>query len=113
MLGKPLQCDKFTATKERISYARVLVEVDLLADLRSSINFSLPNGNSLIQKVIYETLPKFCKHCKVLGHSTGMCFKGKEEAKNVEKAGPTSAATKTNVKDKGNDSTHLNPAVDT
>lgn len=104
VLGKPLQCDKFTATKERISYARVLVEVDLLADLRSSINVSLPNGNSLIQKVIYETLPKFCKHCKVLGHSTGTCSKGKEEGKNFEQAGP--AATKSNAKVNGYDSTH-------
>ncbi|KAJ7011999.1 hypothetical protein NC653_002172 [Populus alba x Populus x berolinensis] len=88
----------------RISYARVLVEVDLLADLRSSINVSLPNGNSLIQKVIYETLPKFCKHCKVLGHSTGTCSKGKEEGKNFEQAGP--AATKSNAKVNGYDSTH-------
>ena len=104
VLGKPLQCDKFTATKERISYARVLVEVDLLADLRSSINVSLPNGNTLIQKVIYETLPKFCKHCKVLGHSTGTCSKGKEVAKNFEQASP--AATKSNAKVNGHDSTH-------
>jgi len=104
VLGKPLQCDKFTATKERISCAWVLVEVDLLADLRSSINVSLPNGNSFIQKVIYETLPKFCKHCKVLGHSTGTCSKGKEEVKKFVKAGP--GATKSNDKDKGNDSTH-------
>ncbi|KAL9368571.1 hypothetical protein Peur_039770 [Populus x canadensis] len=74
------------------------------ADLRSSINISLPNGNSLIQKVIYETLPKFCKHCKVLGHSTGTCSKGKEEVKKFVKAGP--GATKSNDKDKGNDSTH-------
>ena len=107
VLGKPIQCDKLTATKERISYAWVFIEVGLLADLRSSINVSLPNGNSLIQKVIYETLPKFCKHCKVLGHSTGTCSKGKEEAKTVEKAGPASVATKGNV------STHLDPAVDT
>ncbi|KAG6754709.1 hypothetical protein POTOM_040503 [Populus tomentosa] len=83
---------------------RFTVEVDLLADLRSSINVSLPNGNSLIQKVIYETLPKFCKHCKVLGQSTGTCSKGKEEAKNFEQAGP--AATKSNAKVNGHDSTH-------
>ena len=48
VLGKPIQCDKLTSTKERLSYARVLVEVDLLADLRSSINVILPNRNPLI-----------------------------------------------------------------
>jgi len=98
VLGKPIQCDKLTSTKERLSYARVLVEVDLLADLRSSINVVLPNGSPLIQKLIYETLPKFCKHCKVFGHSTRACFKSKEEARTVKKAGSASVATMNNVK---------------
>jgi hypothetical protein len=47
---------------ERLSYARVLVELDLLDDLPSSINICLPNGNALNQLVIYETLLKFCKY---------------------------------------------------
>jgi len=113
VLGKPLQCDKLTATKERVSYARVLVEVDLLADLRSSINVTLPNGNPLIQRVIYETLPKFCKHCKVLGHSTGACSKGKEEARTVEKANSAYVTSKENVKGKESVFTRLSPVVDT
>ncbi|KAJ6913941.1 hypothetical protein NC651_016249 [Populus alba x Populus x berolinensis] len=112
VLGKPIQCYKLTATKERVSYARVLVEVDLLADLRSSINVTLPNGNPLIQRVIYETLPKFYKHYKVLGHSIGACSKGKEEARIVEKAGSASVATKENVKSKGSVFTRLSPVVD-
>ena len=111
VLGKPIQCDKLTSTKERLSYAQVLVEVDLLADFRSSINVTLPNGNPLIQRVIYETLPKFCKHSKVLGHSIGACSKGKEEARTVEKAGSASVATKKNVK--GSVFTRLSPVVDT
>jgi len=113
VLGKPIQCDKLTSTKERLSYARVLVKVDLLADLRSSIDVVLPNGNPLCQKVIYETLPKFCKHCKVLGHSTGACSKGKEEAKTVEKAGSAQGASTGNVKGKGSVFTRLSPAVNT
>ncbi|KAJ7009382.1 hypothetical protein NC653_000146 [Populus alba x Populus x berolinensis] len=111
VLGKPIQCDKLTSTKERLSYARVLMEVDLLADLRSSINVTLPNGNPFIQKVIYETLPKFCKHCKVIAHSTEACFKGKEEATTIKKASSASVATKKNVK--GSVFTRLSPIVDT
>jgi hypothetical protein len=57
----------------RISYARVLVELDLFADLKSSIVINLPNGSTLHQPMIYETLPRFCKLCKVLGHNTGTC----------------------------------------
>jgi hypothetical protein len=110
VLGNPIQCDKLTSTKERLSYARVLVEVDLLADLRSSINVVLPNGSPLVQRVIYETLPKFCKHCRVLGHSIGACSKGKVDARSVEKAGSANVATMNNIK--GSVFTRLSPPVD-
>jgi len=60
---------------ERLSYARILVELDLLDDLPSSINIFLPNGNALNQLVIYETLLKFCKYCRVIGHTIGVCSK--------------------------------------
>ncbi|KAG5228958.1 DUF4283 domain-containing protein [Salix suchowensis] len=112
ILGKPIQCDKLTATKERASYARVLVEVDLLSELRSSINVTLPNGNPHIQRVIYETLPKYCKLCKVLGHSTGACAKGKAEVRSVKKVDAASVTSEGNVNDKGSVFTRLTPVAD-
>jgi hypothetical protein len=72
-LGTPIQSDQLTFSMSRISYARVLVELDLLVDLKSSIVINLPNGATLHQPVIYETLPRFYKLCKVLGHNTGTC----------------------------------------
>jgi hypothetical protein len=72
-LGTPIQSDQLTFSMSRISYVRVLVELDLLGDLKSSIVINLPNGATLNQPVIYETLPRFCKLCKVLGHNTGTC----------------------------------------
>ncbi|KAJ6874258.1 hypothetical protein NC651_032927 [Populus alba x Populus x berolinensis] len=72
-LGMPIQSDQLTFSMSRISYARVLVELDLLADLKSFIVINLPNGAILNQPVIYEMLPRFCKLCKVLGHNTGTC----------------------------------------
>ncbi|KAJ6986396.1 hypothetical protein NC653_024088 [Populus alba x Populus x berolinensis] len=53
--------------------SKVLVELDLSVDLKSSIAINLPNGTTLNQPVIYETLPRFCTLCKVLGHKTGAC----------------------------------------
>ena len=64
-----------TSNLARLSYARVLVEIDLLEELLHSVDVLLPNGSTLNQKVIYETLPKFCKHCHVLGHSSLLCPK--------------------------------------
>ena len=75
VLRKPLQSDKLIATMERLSFARVLIELDLLDDLPSSIPICFPNDTTLNQSVVYETLLKFCKHCRVLGHSTGVCTK--------------------------------------
>ncbi|KAJ6917772.1 hypothetical protein NC652_019947 [Populus alba x Populus x berolinensis] len=72
-LGTPIQSDQLTCNMLRISYARVLVELDLSVDLKSSIAINLPNGTTLNQPVIYETLPRFCTLCKVLGHKTGAC----------------------------------------
>lgn len=59
----------------------MLVEVDLLGELLYSLDILLPNRSTLHQKVIYETLPKFCNHCHVLVHSSQVCSK----ATNVNK----------------------------
>uniref|UniRef100_A0A2K2AH79 Uncharacterized protein n=1 Tax=Populus trichocarpa TaxID=3694 RepID=A0A2K2AH79_POPTR len=64
-----------TSSMSRLSFARVLIELDLLVELPHSINVVLPNGACLVQPVAYETLPKFYKHCRVLGHTTVMCSK--------------------------------------
>ena len=73
VLGKPIQSDMLTFSMSRLSYTRVLVEVNLLSNLPCSIEVILPNG-SLLQ-VVYETLPRFCKHCRTLGHITSTCTK--------------------------------------
>ena len=76
MIGKPIHCDDSIAQMTRLSYARVLIEVDLLSDLPSSVNVILPNGATLPQQIVYESLPRFCKQCKILGHLTLTCTKG-------------------------------------
>ena len=73
--GKPIQCDQPTSNLSRMSYARVLVEIDLLEALRHSVEISLSEGPTLHQKVVYENLPKYCNFCHVLGHSRLLCPK--------------------------------------
>ncbi|KAG5226797.1 DUF4283 domain-containing protein [Salix suchowensis] len=73
VLGKPVQCDVLTSSMSRLSFARILVEIDLLADLKHSVILELPNGTSVNQKIVYETLPRYCKHCRVIGHNTSLC----------------------------------------
>jgi hypothetical protein len=57
VLGKLVQSDMLTSSMSRLSYTRVLMEVNLLSDLPYSIKVTLPNGSILHQQVVYETLP--------------------------------------------------------
>ena len=75
VIGKPIQCDRLTSNLARMSYARVLVEIDLLEELRHNVKISLPEGSTLLQKIVYENLPKYCNFCHVLGHTRLLCSK--------------------------------------
>ncbi|KAJ6979482.1 hypothetical protein NC653_027589 [Populus alba x Populus x berolinensis] len=92
VLRKPVQSDMLTHTMSRLSYARVLVEINLLSDLPYSIDIKLPNGSLLKQQVIYETLPRFCKQCRILGHLTSTC------PKSIPLADPSKQAAKVSAK---------------
>lgn len=74
-MGRPISSDKLTQTKERLSYARVLVEVEIDAakELVRNVRIRLPNGIAFDQEVLYEYEPKFCGKCNKLGHSSGEC----------------------------------------
>ena len=50
VIGKPIQYDQLTSNLSRMSYARVLVEIDLLEELRHSVEISLPESPTLHQK---------------------------------------------------------------
>jgi hypothetical protein len=75
VIGKPVHSDSPTTSTTRLSYARMLIDIDLLVELPSSIDITLPNGVTKSQAVINESLPRFCKQCKTLGHSTSACNK--------------------------------------
>ncbi|KAL9400788.1 hypothetical protein Peur_004637 [Populus x canadensis] len=56
----------------------------LLEELRHSVQVSLPEGPTLHQKVVYETLSKFCNLCHVLGHSRLLCPKAATNTNKVQ-----------------------------
>ncbi|KAL9384391.1 hypothetical protein Peur_021401 [Populus x canadensis] len=105
VLGKPIQCDQPTSTLSRISYVRVLVEIDLLEDLRHSVEISLPEGPALRQPVVYEALPKNCTFCHVLGHTQLLCLKA-AASQDMPRNQPLPPATQA---DKGNVFSRLGP----
>ncbi|XP_078432914.1 uncharacterized protein LOC144704376 [Wolffia australiana] len=72
MVGTFIRADKDVQLFSHPGYARVCVEIDLLAPLHRMI--LIWNGDELIrQTMVYENLPRFCTHCIVLGHTLHTC----------------------------------------
>lgn len=72
-LGKPLCVDNITLERRRISYARVLIEIDALVKPIEEFEVKLPSGVIYKQYVHYKNIPKFCKHCYIFGHLRENC----------------------------------------
>lgn len=76
-VGTSLEMDLATKGRTRISMAKVRVEIDLLKPQSESVYVGLIHENSpqtgFMQKLEYEGIPKYCKHCKKLGHVMANC----------------------------------------
>ncbi|XP_058774764.1 uncharacterized protein LOC131649031 [Vicia villosa] len=79
-IGKPLMTDECTAKKLRVSYARVLIEVDVTKELKNHITIRDPTGEKLMQQVDYEWKPPFCTQCNKVDH---VCKQKIEKQKQV------------------------------
>ncbi|KAH0720348.1 hypothetical protein KY284_005378 [Solanum tuberosum] len=67
-LGFPLYADECTTKVARISFERVLIELDITKDLSFMVKEEDPNGKKYEQKVIYEWIPAYCPKCLQVGH---------------------------------------------
>lgn len=68
VVGKPICTDECTSQQRRISYARLLVEVDITKPLVYKVQIEDDKGKVLEQQVYYEWAPMFCQKCHVVGH---------------------------------------------
>lgn len=97
VLGKPVCADECTSQQKRISYARLLVEVDITQPLIYRVPIEDDKGLMVEQQVIYEWVPMFCHKCHKLGH---ICKEKKEST--VQKP-QQQWVPKVSEKDKGKD----------
>ncbi|XP_058783376.1 uncharacterized protein LOC131658056 [Vicia villosa] len=77
-LGVPIVTDECTANRLRISYARIMVEMDITKDLPSEIIIRDNHGEKMRQAIEYEWRPVFCGSCQKFGHN---CDKPKPKAR--------------------------------
>lgn len=72
-LGYPIGIDKPTTERDFGFYVSVLVDLDLSKHIPNQILVEVPNGVDFLQDVEFSKLPKFCAHCKCLGHLMNEC----------------------------------------
>lgn len=58
-LGVPVCADECTSRQLRVSFARILVEIDITKPLPSCLSVDDPSGKILEQQVVYEWTPLF------------------------------------------------------
>lgn len=68
VIGNPIYADECIAKQMRISFARMLVEVNVTKPLPEEIEVIDPKGRSFQQVVRYGWKPLFCNKCQVIGH---------------------------------------------
>ncbi|CAO2821070.1 unnamed protein product [Amaranthus hypochondriacus] len=71
-IGVPILADECTAKQIKVSYARVLVEVDITKEFVKDIRVRDNMGREFCQKAIPEWKPFFCRSCNKIGHDCQM-----------------------------------------
>ncbi|CAK8541935.1 unnamed protein product [Lathyrus sativus] len=67
-LGNPIMTDECTANRLRVSYARILVEMDITKELPKTITIGDNEGEKIQQPIEYEWKPQFYSKCQKIGH---------------------------------------------
>src|SRR4051812_36217748 len=67
-IGVPLVTDECTANKLRVSYARILIEVDVTKEMVKEIAIKDCEGRKLMQSVEYEWKPLYYERRQCIGH---------------------------------------------
>ncbi|XP_019264955.1 PREDICTED: uncharacterized protein LOC109242565 [Nicotiana attenuata] len=68
-IGTPMYADECTAKQLRVSYARMLMVVDMTKPLKDEITVEDSNGRTFLQPINYDWKPKFRETCQVIGHN--------------------------------------------
>ncbi|CAL5357362.1 unnamed protein product [Camellia sinensis] len=78
VIGEPLYMDKLTAHGDRVSFAKVCVEIGVDSILPADFLIKC-EGKSIEVRVKYLWKPAKCTKCKVFGHADDRCIKTQVE----------------------------------
>lgn len=74
-VGKLVQLDNSTLNKDKLNFARILVETEVDSPLPETVKFVNEKGVVVNQMVEYDWKPVHCNNCKGFGHDTKKCNK--------------------------------------
>lgn len=74
--GKPIKRDAATVNRDKLQFARVLVDMPLTQDLPSHTDFMDEHGVLTKVALTFEWNPTTCGKCKKMGHRTDECRSG-------------------------------------
>lgn len=100
-VGKPIHTDNFTANADRISYARILVEVDVSQPLPDMMVIETPSGPR-DQPIDYDWKPKYCNDCLKFGHTSDECWYKETQEEDENDDGQMEEKTDPKVQRKNN-----------
>ncbi|XP_060179602.1 uncharacterized protein LOC132609567 [Lycium barbarum] len=69
LIGKLVKIDSAKNMRERLIYARIMVEVTLNQACPDFVMFENEKGQIIEQEVTYKWRPVLCAHCKNFGHT--------------------------------------------
>ncbi|XP_019236840.1 PREDICTED: uncharacterized protein LOC109217066 [Nicotiana attenuata] len=108
LIGQPLKADAATTNRDRLIYARVLVEVKLNQQYPTSIRFENEIGKIIEQEIHYEWKPVLCGKCKNYGHDIYECRRyiqeEKEKQQTIQKQEVQQKEKRGEIREESNDS---------
>ncbi|KAG6506034.1 hypothetical protein ZIOFF_031349 [Zingiber officinale] len=99
ILGKPLFCDLCTLRRNKLGWARILVDMRIAGAFPDSIILEDEFGAQFTQNIMYEWKSIPCSICKQFGHDKHLCPSALSKSKQVwkEKVKHLVIATATNL----------------
>ncbi|KAK8658001.1 hypothetical protein V6N13_036217 [Hibiscus sabdariffa] len=83
-LGVPLYMDLIMASRERLEFAKVCIEVDAGRRLPRTIPVKLQDKSIMFMRVKIPWIPSSCSQCSTFGHSEKCCPLAQEKVKDLE-----------------------------
>lgn len=81
MIGTPICTDKLTTQEARVSYARMLIEMDVSQALPETVWIEVAEGKIREQTLYYDWHPSFFQDCLKIAHDTEKCNNQDEKEK--------------------------------